>query len=85
MNEIVKGYGTVENNDNVLDLQRDEKLKLQLEIRKMASDLKKDVADSKKTSAINKLNTHFDNLLHKGTIERIELNSIKQDIVDQYT
>jgi len=85
MNEIAKGYGTVETNDNVLDLQKDEKLKLQLEIRKMASDLKKEVTDPKKTAAISSLDTHFNDLLHKGTIERSELNNIKEDIINKYT
>ena len=71
--------------DNVLDLQKDEKLKLQLEIRKMASDLRKEVVDAKKTAAISKLDSHFRDLLGKGTIQRSELNSIKEDIINQYT
>lgn len=79
------GYWAVEKSDNVLDLQKDEKLKLQLEIRKMSSDLKKEVLDTKKTAAISKLDAHFKDLLGKGTIQRSELNSIKEDIINQYT
>lgn len=79
------GYWAVEKSDNVLDLQKDEKLKLQLQIRKMASDLRKEVLDTKKTAAISKLDAHFKDLLGKWTIQRSELNSIKEDIVNQYT
>jgi hypothetical protein len=51
----------------------------------MASDLRKEVVDTNKTTAISKLDAHFKDLLGKGTIQRSELNSIKEDIVNQYT
>ncbi len=72
-------------NDKVVDLKRDEKLKVQLEIRKLASDLKKEVTSSdKKKESIKKMDDHFNNLLYSGSIERSKLDDIKNDVLKSY-
>ena len=72
--------------DNVVNLQDDAKLKLQLEIRKMSSDLKKEVTSSnKKKQTIDNLDAHFNKLLKGGKVLRSELDGIKEDVVAQYT
>lgn len=78
--------GLNEKLDNVVNLQEDEKLKLQLEIRKMSSDLKKEVtASAKKKTTIENLDSQFNSLLKKGSVLRSELDTIKKDVVNQYT
>ena len=72
--------------DNVLDLAKDEKLKVQLEIRKLASDLKKEVTNSsdKKKEAISQMDSNFDYLLHQGKVEVNKLKEIKDQTLDSY-
>ncbi len=72
--------------DNVLDLWKDEKLKVQLEIRKLASELKKEVTNtsSKKTEAIAKMDKNFDKLIHTGIVEKSTLDTIKNETLTDY-
>lgn len=80
--EAATGNGLLEKQDNVLDLKHDEKLKLQLEIRKMVDDLKSDVNAKKQTQ---ELENSFRNLLFKTKISVQEYNSTKQKIENLYT
>ena len=77
---------SIEGKDNVLDLAKDEKLKVQLEIRKLASELKKEVTNtsSKKTEAIAKMDKNFDKLIHTGIVEEKTLDTIKNETLTDY-